>query len=138
MTERDSKERIILGTIFLGIAAFTFVMSITYIIKFIFFSERFVDEMGAAAIATTMLYGSFLCVGLNYTIRVPRGRENDFNQLVAGIVMMFLGTIIAIAMQVVVGVHEKYILVPIVFYAQNWLMLMTALYSLKLYKKKKL
>jgi hypothetical protein len=93
------------------------------------------DEMVAAAFAFTMLYGSLLGVGFNYTIRVPRGKDDDFSQIVSGIVMMFLGTIICASMQILIGVSSKYMILPIVFYVQNWLMLLVALYSLKLYKK---
>jgi hypothetical protein len=135
MTKRKATEREILGTIFLGISAFTFVMSVVYLVKFVFFSENFMDEMVAIAFAFTMLYGSLLGVGFNYTIRVPRGKDDDFSQIVSGIVMMFLGTIICASMQILIGVGSKYMILPIVFYVQNWLMLLVALYSLKLYKK---
>jgi len=135
MTKETDKQRTILGRILLGISAFTSVMSIVYIIKFMFFGNSFVGFMTAFAFAFTMLYGAFLGVGMNYTIRVPRGKDDDFSQIVAGIIMIILGTVICASMQINFGIGE-YIILPIVFYIQNFLMLVIAgIAAAKFYKK---
>ena len=138
MAERTAKERQVLGTILLGVGAFASVMAIVYLVKFMFFSAQlsFETYMSACAFAVTMLFGALLGVGMNYTIRVPRGREEDRSQIIAAIVMMFLGTVICASIQIVQGIGD-YMLLSIVFYAQNWIMFLVALYSLKFYVKKK-
>ena len=135
MAERSYKERQALGRILLGISAFTGVMSIVYLIRFMFVREEYMGKMVASAFAATMLFGAFLAIGLNYTIRVPRGKDDDRSQVIAGIIMMILGTVICASMHIAMGVGT-YAILPIVFYVQNWLMFLVALYSLKFYRKK--
>ena len=124
MTEQTAKERQVLGTILLGVSAFASVMAIVYLVKFMFFSidVEFVSYMCASAFAVTMLFAALLGVGMNYTIRVPRGKDEDRSQIIAAIVMMFLGTVICASIQIVEGIGE-YGLLPVVFYTQNWIML---------------
>ncbi len=136
MAEQTKKERKRLGTILLCISAFTGVMSIVFLIKFFFFSgvELYMQHMTAVAVAAMMLYGTFMGIGLNYTIRVPRGKDDDRSQVIAAIILMILGVIICASLHIIIGEGE-YIILPIAFYAQNWLMLLVALYSLKFYKR---
>ncbi len=138
MAERTAKERQVLGTILLGVGAFAGVMAIVYLVKFMFFSidVSYESYMTASAFAATMLFAALLGVGMNYTIRVPRGKDDDRSQIIAAIVMIFLGTAICASIQIVQGIGE-YLLLPIVFYTQNWIMFLIALYSLKFYRKKK-
>ncbi len=136
MAKQTIKERKILGTALLGISAFTGVMSIVYIIRFLFFDNEFMGFMAAFAFAASMLYGAFMGIGLNYTIRVPRGREEDRSQVIAAMIMMVLGTTICVSMHIIQGIGS-YGVLPIVFYVQNGLMFLIALYSLRFYIKKK-
>ena len=136
MAKQTIKERKILGTTLLGISAFTGVMSIVYIIRFLFFDNEFMGFMAAFAFAASMLYGAFMGIGLNYTIRVPRGREEDRSQVIAAMIMMVLGTTICVSMHIIQGIGS-YGVLPIVFYMQNGLMFLIALYSLRFYVKKK-
>lgn len=134
MAERTSKERKVLGTILLAISAFTGVMSLVYLIKFLAFGIPMNGSaLTAIGLSVEMLYGAFLGVGMNYTIRVPRGKDDDRSQMIAWAIFIVLGTVIAASMHMILGVGE-YILIPIVLYAQNWLMLLIALYSLKFYR----
>ena len=136
MAERTNKERKVLGTILLAISAFTGVMSIVYLIRFLIVGFYFESEaLVAVGITVSMLYGAFLGIGMNYTIRVPRGKEDDRNQMIAWLIMIILGTAIAVSLHLIIGIGQ-YILIPIVFYVQNWLMLLVGLYSLKFYLKK--
>ena len=136
MAERTSKERRVLCTILLGTSAFAGVMAIVYLIKFIFFNDNFMHTMIAIAFSASMVFGALLGIGLNYTIRVPRGREDDRNQVVAAMIIMLLGVAIGVSLHVVEGIYPDYWLIPIVFYAQNWIMFLVAAYSLKFYFKK--
>ena len=111
-------------------------MSIVYIIRFLFFDNEFMGFMAAFAFAASMLYGAFMGIGLNYTIRVPRGREEDRSQVIAAMIMMVLGTTICVSMHIIQGIGS-YGVLPIVFYMQNGLMFLIALYSLRFYVKKK-
>ena len=134
--KKNISERQVLGTILLGLSAFTGVMSIVFIIRFIFFDD-FMSVMMAKAIAWTMLYGTFVGLGMNYTIQVPRGKESDGNQMILWLVLIVLGTVICATMQQVISIGG-YIVLPIVFYAQNWIMFLVGLYSMKYYRKEKL
>ena len=136
MAVRKNLERQIIGTAFLGISAFTGVMSIVYLIKFLLFDSVFMGFMAAFAFATTMLFGSLMGIGLNYTVRVPRGREEDRSQVIAAMIMIILGTVICVSMHIILGIGV-YGVLSIAFYIQNGLMFLLALYSLKFYFKKK-
>jgi hypothetical protein len=74
---------------------------------------------------------------MNYTIQVPRGKEGDGNQMILWLVLIVLGTVICATMQQVISIGG-YIVLPIVFYAQNWIMFLIGLYSMKYYRKEKL
>ena len=134
MTKEVNKLRTTLGRVLLGISAFTGVMSIVYMVKFIWFNDDFMGSMAATAFAATMLFGSLMAIGMNYTIRVPRGKNDDASQIVAAMVMMVLGTIICASMQINIGIGE-YIILPIVFYVQNFLMFVIAGIALGIYKR---
>ena len=136
MAARTDKERQVLGTILLCTSAFTGVMAVVYLIKFIFFNDNFMNTMVAIAFAATMVFGALLGIGLNYTIRVPRGKDDDRSQVIAAMIFMLLGVAICASLQIVEGIYPDYWLIPVVFYAQNWIMFLVAAYSLKLYLKK--
>ena len=134
MVERTKKERQTLGRILLAISALTGVMSIVYLIRFIFKDNDQNGFIGACAFAATMLFGTFLAIGLNYTIRVPRGKDDDKSQVIAGMIMAILGTVICVSMQINLGVGSYWVL-PVVYYIQSALIIIICLLSLKFYKK---
>ena len=136
MTARTDKERQILGTILLCTSAFAGVMAVVYLIKFIFFNDNFMNTMVAIAFAATMVFGALLGIGLNYTIRVPRGKDDDRSQVIAAMIFILLGVVVCASLQIVEGVHPDYWLIPVVFYVQNGIMFLVATYSLKFYFKK--
>ena len=137
MALKTQKERRILSTILLGISAFTFVMGIVYAISIAVFGNLFTNgAITMVAFAITMQFGAFLGIGMNYTIRVPRGREGDFNQMIMWLILILLGTAICASMHIVQGNTGLILLLPIVFYVQNGLMFLIGLYSLKFYRKK--
>lgn len=134
---KTRKERQILGTILLGISAFTSTMAIVYVVSIAVFGDLFMDgAIAMLAFAMTMLFGALLGVGMNYTIRVPRGREGDFNQMIMWMTLILLGTVVCAMMHIILGIGVFNLLLPTVFYVQNGLMLLVALYSLKFYRKK--
>ncbi len=103
-------------------------------IRFIFMDNDQNGFLAAVAFAVTMLYGALMGVVLNYTIRVPRGKDDDKSQVVAGMILALLGTIICISMQMIMGIGVYWIL-PVVYYAQTAILLVVSLLSMKLYKK---
>ncbi len=137
MALKTQKERRILSTILLGISAFTFVMGVVYAISIAVFGNLFMNgAITMVAFAITMQFGAFLGIGMNYTIRVPRGREGDFNQMIMWLILILLGAAICASMHIVQGNTGLILLLPIVFYVQNGLMFLIGLYSLKFYRKK--
>ena len=136
MAERTYKERRLLGRILLGISAFAGVMAIVYVIKLLFFVSNVTPGFTTAMVfAVVMIFGALMAIGMNYTIRVPRGKDDDRSQILAAVLMMFLGVIICVTTQILLGIGE-FVILPIVFYCQNWLMFLVAMYSLKFYTKK--
>ncbi len=81
-----------------------------------------------------MLFGTFLSIGLNYTIRVPRGKDDDKSQVIAGAIMAILGTVICVSMQINIGVGCYWFL-PVAYYIQSALIIVICLLSLRFYKR---
>ncbi len=134
MADATNKERRTLGRVLLGYSAFTGVLSIVYLIRFVFMDNEEKGFIAACAFAVTMLFGTFLAIGLNYTIRVPRGKDDDKSQVVAAAVMAILGTVICFSMQTNLGVGAYWFL-PVAYYIQSALIIVVCLLSLKFYKR---
>ncbi len=134
MAERTQKERRNLGAILLGCSALTGVMSVVYLIRFIFMNNDTNGFIPAVAFAVTMLYGAFLGIGLNYTIRVPRGKDDDKSQIIAGMIVALLGTAICVSIQTLMGIGA-YSILPFIYYLQTAIILIVCLLSLKFYRK---
>lgn len=134
MADVTKKERRTLGRVLLAYSAFTGVLSIVYLIRFIFMDNEENGFVAACAFAATMLFGTFLSIGLNYTIRVPRGKDDDKSQVIAGAIMAILGTAICVSMQINMGVGSYWFL-PVAYYIQSALIIIICLLSLKFYKR---
>lgn len=134
MADVTKKERQTLGRVLLAYSAFTGVLSIVYLIRFIFMDNEENGFVAACAFAATMLFGTFLSIGLNYTIRVPRGKDDDKSQVIAGAIMAILGTAICVSMQINMGVGSYWFL-PVAYYVQSALIIIICLLSLKFYKR---
>lgn len=134
MADAAKKERQTLGRILLAYSAFTGVLSIVYLIRFIFMDNEENGFIAACAFAATMLFGTFLSIGLNYTIRVPRGKDDDKSQVIAGAIMAILGTVICASMQINMGVGGYWFL-PVAYYIQSALIIIICILSLKFYKR---
>lgn len=134
MTERTQAERKRLGRILLGSSAVTSVLAIVYLIRFIFFDNDTNGFIAAVAFAVTMLYGALMGVGMNYTIRVQRGKDEDRSQIFAGMVMALLGTAICVSMQILLGIGNYQIL-ALVYYAQTAIILIVGVLALKFYRR---
>lgn len=134
MTERTQAERKRLGRVLLGSSAVTSVLAIVYLIRFIFFDNDANGFIAAVAFAVTMLYGALMGVGMNYTIRVQRGKDEDRSQILAGMVMALLGTAICVSMQILLGIGDYQIL-ALVYYAQTAIILVVGVLTLKFYRR---
>lgn len=134
MAERTQRERRYLGRVSLACSTITGIVSVVYLIRFIFLDNDQNGFLAAVAFAVTMLYGALLGVGLNYTIRVPRGKDDDKSQVIAGMIMALLGTMICVSMQMILGIGVYWVL-PIIYYAQTAVILVVSLLSMKFYKK---
>ena len=134
MAEKTQNERRNLGRVLLTCSAITGVLAVFFLIRLIFLRNDPDELVVPTAFSATMLYGAFLGIGLNYTIRVPRGKEDDKNQVIAGMVMALLGTAICVSMHIVYGGGAHKIL-PIAYYAQSAVILIVCVLSLKFYKK---
>lgn len=134
MADVTKKERQTLGRVLLAYSALTGVLSIVYLIRFIFMDNEENGFIAACAFAATMLFGTFLSIGLNYTIRVPRGKDDDKSQVIAGAIMAILGTVICVSMQINMGIGPYWFL-PIAYYIQSALIIVVCLLSLKFYKR---
>lgn len=134
MADVTKKERQTLGRVLLAYSALTGVLSIVYLIRFIFMDNEENGFIAACAFAATTLFGTFLSIGLNYTIRVPRGKDDDKSQVIAGAIMAILGTVICVSMQINMGVGSYWFL-PVAYYIQSALIIIICLLSLKFYKR---
>ncbi|MCQ2568698.1 MAG: hypothetical protein MJ155_00170 [Candidatus Saccharibacteria bacterium] len=134
MADVAKKERQTLGRVLLAYSALTGVLSIVYLIRFIFMDNEENGFIAACAFAATMLFGTFLSIGLNYTIRVPRGKDDDKSQVIAGAIIAILGTVICVSMQINMGVGSYWFL-PVAYYIQSALIVIICLLSLKFYKR---
>ncbi len=122
--------RKILGRILLFSAAFFGVMAIVLLVRHIFFGEQQDGLYTSCGFLVTMLYGALLSVGLCYSLNAKRGREDDRNQLAAGIVLVVLGTIICASMHMIFGVGQ-YLLSAIAYYIQSILIFSVCIIALR-------
>ncbi len=134
MIERTQVERKRLGRVLLGSSAITSVLAIVYLIRFIFFDNDANGFIAAVAFAVTMLYGALMGVGMNYTIRVQRGKDEDKSQIIAGMIMALLGTVICVSMQILLGIGDYQIL-ALAYYAQTAVILIVGVLALKFYRR---
>lgn len=134
MTDRTKKQRQNLGNTLLAYSALTGVMSIVFLIRFMFMDNDYDGFLTACAFAATMLFGTFLAIGLNYTIRVPRGKDDDRSQIIAGAILAILGTAICVSMHIIMGIGGYWVL-PIFYYIQSALIVAVCLLSLKFYRR---
>lgn len=122
--------RKILGRILLFSAAFFGVMAIIIIARHLFMGEERAGAYTSCGFAVTMLYGALLSLGLSYTLRVKRGREDDKNQIIAGMIMVILGTVICASTQIIYGIGQ-YLLSAIAYYIQSVLIFSVCVAALR-------
>lgn len=135
MVDRTKKERTLLGRILLGLSAFTGVYSIAFIIRFLFLNNDQEDGfIPAVAAAAVILFTTLIAVGLNYTLRVPRGKDDDKSQVIAGMIFTILGVVMCASMHMILGIYSYWYL-PLVCYIQAAVIEVVCLISLRFYKR---
>ncbi len=128
MQKRDWIRRRTFGRILLGCSVVTGVMAIVLLVKMVGFDIK--DDVMIGAFAATMLFGALLSGMLSYTLFVPRGKEDDKNRLVTGIVFPILGMIICASMQIVYGTDGQ-VIIPLVYYMQSVLIVSVSIVAIK-------
>ena len=125
------KSRKLLGRILLFSAAFFGVMAIVMLVRHIFLGEQQEGVYTSCGFSATMLYGALLSISLNYTLRTPRGREDDKNQLIAGAILVALGTAICASMHIIYGIGQ-YGLAAVAYYIQSILIFSVCMIALRI------
>ena len=129
-TKKEQSWRGRLGVVLFACSALTGTIAIVSAVMLFININSENSIFTAFAFVATMIFGALLSVILGHTIRTPRMRDDDKNQLVAGAIMPFLGTAICASMHIVFGIGG-YGILPIVYYAQSILIVVMCLIALK-------